>query len=60
MNKVQQSNEIRYRIGDQMFPDIPSLLNFYRLHYLDTTPLVKTVRLALVLHRCSHCLAIKH
>lgn len=26
-----------------MFPDIPSLLNFYRLHYLDTTPLVKTV-----------------
>lgn len=31
----------RYRIGDQVFPDMPALLAFYRLHYLDTTPLVR-------------------
>ena len=31
----------RYRIGDQMFTDLPSLLNFYKLHYLDTTPLIR-------------------
>ena len=43
INKVSKNSEIYYRIGDQMFLDLPSLLNFYRLHYLDTTPLVKTV-----------------
>ena len=32
---------VRYRIGDQMFTDLPSLLNFYKLHYLDTTPLIR-------------------
>ena len=31
----------RYRIGDQIFTDLPSLLNFYKLHYLDTTPLIR-------------------
>ncbi|KAG1698833.1 Adapter molecule Crk [Nymphon striatum] len=31
----------RYRIGEQIFPDVPSLLTFYRLHYLDTTPLIR-------------------
>ena len=24
-----------------MFTDLPSLLNFYKLHYLDTTPLIR-------------------
>ena len=24
-----------------MFPDLPALLSFYRLHYLDTTPLIR-------------------
>lgn len=24
-----------------MFPDLPALLAFYRLHYLDTTPLIR-------------------
>ena len=24
-----------------MFPDLPTLLSFYRLHYLDTTPLIR-------------------
>ncbi|XP_052869180.1 adapter molecule Crk isoform X2 [Anopheles cruzii] len=28
-----------YRIGDQTFGDLPNLLSFYKLHYLDTTPL---------------------
>lgn len=32
---------MRYKIGDQMFPDLASLLNFYKLHYLDSTPLVR-------------------
>lgn len=33
--------QTRFRIGDQMFPDLPSLLTFYKGHYLDTTPLVR-------------------
>ncbi|EFN76830.1 adapter molecule Crk [Harpegnathos saltator] len=41
INKIQQGDQVRYRIGDQMFPDIPSLLAFYKLHYLDTTPLIR-------------------
>lgn len=39
INKIQQNNQIVYRIGDQSFADLPELLNFYKLHYLDTTPL---------------------
>ncbi|UYV79543.1 CRKL [Cordylochernes scorpioides] len=41
INRTQQGDQIRFRIGDQMFPDIPSLLLFYKHHYLDTTPLVR-------------------
>lgn len=41
INKMQQGDQIRYRIGDQTFPDIPNLLAFYKLHYLDTTPLIR-------------------
>ncbi|XP_022234963.1 adapter molecule Crk-like isoform X2 [Limulus polyphemus] len=41
INKIQQGDQTRFRIGDQMFPDVPSLLNFYKLHYLDTTPLIR-------------------
>ncbi|XP_077499109.1 crk proto-oncogene, adaptor protein isoform X2 [Amblyomma americanum] len=41
VNRVTQAEQTRFRIGDQMFSDIPSLLNFYKLHYLDTTPLVR-------------------
>jgi proto-oncogene C-crk len=25
----------------QMFTDLPALLNFYKVHYLDTTPLIR-------------------
>merc|ERR1711997_465174 len=41
INKIQTGDQTRYRIGDQMFTDLPSLLNFYKLHYLDTTPLIR-------------------
>lgn len=30
-----------YRIGDQLFKDLPKLLEFYKVHYLDTTPLIR-------------------
>lgn len=39
INKIQQADHIVYRIGDQSFADLPELLTFYKLHYLDTTPL---------------------
>jgi C-crk adapter molecule crk len=39
INKIQQGDQQVYRIGDQSFPDLPDLLAFYKLHYLDTTPL---------------------
>ncbi|XP_055922398.1 adapter molecule Crk [Eupeodes corollae] len=39
INKIQQQDQIVYRIGDQSFEDLPELLSFYKLHYLDTTPL---------------------
>jgi len=41
INKMQSGDQIRYRIGDQTFTDLPTLLNFYKLHYLDTTPLIR-------------------
>lgn len=41
INKIQQGDQTRYRIGDQMFPDLPHCLAFYKLHYLDTTPLIR-------------------
>ncbi|GAB6028828.1 hypothetical protein CHUAL_004636 [Chamberlinius hualienensis] len=41
INKVQQNDATKFRIGDQLFPDLPSLLSFYKIHYLDTTPLMR-------------------
>lgn len=41
INKIQTGGMIRFRIGDQEFPDLPSLLNFYKTHYLDTTSLLR-------------------
>ncbi|XP_033215742.1 adapter molecule Crk [Belonocnema kinseyi] len=41
INKIQQGDQLRFRIGDQMFSDLPNLLAFYKLHYLDTTPLIR-------------------
>ncbi|CAH2099011.1 unnamed protein product [Euphydryas editha] len=38
---VSADGTTRFRIGNQLFADMPALLAFYRLHYLDTTPLVR-------------------
>ena len=31
INKMSQGDQARYRIGDQMFNDLPALLNFYKV-----------------------------
>ncbi|XP_065274626.1 adapter molecule crk isoform X2 [Emys orbicularis] len=36
-------NPSRFRIGDQEFESLPSLLEFYKIHYLDTTTLIEPV-----------------
>ncbi|XP_058815350.1 adapter molecule Crk isoform X1 [Topomyia yanbarensis] len=40
INKIPAAEDcFMFRIGDQTFSDLPDLLTFYKLHYLDTTPL---------------------
>lgn len=44
INKVQQhapTLQTVYRIGDHSFADLPELLDFYKIHYLDTTVLIR-------------------
>lgn len=41
INKTQQKNQPRYKIGDNFFNTLPELLSFYKVHYLDTTPLIR-------------------
>ncbi|XP_022661486.1 adapter molecule Crk-like isoform X2 [Varroa destructor] len=41
IHKVSQGVQTRFKIGEQMFPDMPALLHFYRSHYLDTAPLIR-------------------
>lgn len=44
INKVQQHTptlQTVYRIGDHSFADLPELLEFYKIHYLDTTVLIR-------------------
>ncbi|KAL8198895.1 UNVERIFIED_CONTAM: hypothetical protein K2H54_029141 [Gekko kuhli] len=36
-------NPSRFRIGDQEFDSLPALLEFYKIHYLDTTTLIEPV-----------------
>lgn len=31
----------RFKIGDQEFDSLPALLDFYKIHYLDTTTLIE-------------------
>ena len=33
INKMSQGEQARYRIGDQMFNDLPALLNFYKVFH---------------------------
>lgn len=41
INKTQQKDQPRYKIGDNFFNNLPELLSFYKVHYLDTTPLIR-------------------
>lgn len=42
INRIRAGeNAGRFRIGDKDFPDICSLLNFYKTHYLETTTLIR-------------------
>lgn len=42
INKTQQQkDQSRYKIGDNFFNNLPELLSFYKVHYLDTTPLIR-------------------
>ncbi|XP_070565295.1 crk-like protein [Ptychodera flava] len=34
-------NQAKFKIGDQIFDDLPSLIEFYKIHYLDTTTLIE-------------------
>lgn len=44
INKVQQPDEqVRFRIGDQLFPDVPALLHHYKTTFLDTTTLRRPI-----------------
>lgn len=43
VNKITTGGNVRFRIGDQEFPNLPALLNFYKTHYLDTTSLMRPV-----------------
>ncbi|TNN47351.1 Adapter molecule crk [Liparis tanakae] len=36
----------RFRIGDQEFEALPALLEFYKIHYLDTTTLIEPINKA--------------
>ena len=40
---IQDVNGLYFKIGEQRFADIPSIVEFYRKHMLDTTNLVEPV-----------------
>ncbi|KAK3753864.1 hypothetical protein RRG08_006251 [Elysia crispata] len=46
---VGQDGITNFRIGEKEFADIPSLLSFYKTHYLDTTTLIKPAPRAQIL-----------
>ncbi|XP_064601469.1 adapter molecule Crk-like [Liolophura sinensis] len=42
INRIQKpGGSIWYKIGEQEFPDMPSLLRFYKKHYLETSSLIR-------------------
>lgn len=41
IHKEQKNDHAQYKIGEQSFRDLPSLLAFYKVHYLDTTALIR-------------------
>ncbi|XP_066258943.1 adapter molecule Crk [Euwallacea similis] len=44
INKMQTNDQTNYRIGDQYFKSLSELVSFYKLHYLDTTPLIRPAK----------------
>lgn len=42
-NRQSGMGQTRFRIGDQEFDSLPALLEFYKIHYLDTTTLIEPV-----------------
>ena len=40
---IQDVNGLYYKIGEQRFADIPSIVEFYKKHMLDTTNLIEPV-----------------
>uniref|UniRef100_H2XM64 Crk-like protein n=1 Tax=Ciona intestinalis TaxID=7719 RepID=H2XM64_CIOIN len=40
---IINKQENRLKIGDQMFDSMPELLDFYKVHYLDTTTLIEPI-----------------
>ncbi|MCI4394344.1 hypothetical protein PGIGA_G00167520 [Pangasianodon gigas] len=42
-NRQSGTSPSRFRIGDQEFDTLPGLLEFYKIHYLDTTTLIEPV-----------------
>jgi len=40
---IQDVNGVYFKIGDQRFADIPSIIEFYKKHVLDSTNLIEPV-----------------
>lgn len=43
INKIQTNGQIKFRIGDQEFTNLSSILQFYKIHYLESTSLIRPV-----------------
>lgn len=41
---MHNNDQTNYRIGDQLFRSLPELVCFYKVHYLDTTPLIRPAK----------------
>lgn len=46
-------NEMYFKIGDQRFADIPSIIEFYKKHMLDSTNLLEPVSMDFLLMICA-------
>lgn len=44
INKIQTNGQIKFRIGDQEFTSLSSILQFYKIHYLESTSLIRPAK----------------
>ncbi|XP_027200007.1 crk proto-oncogene, adaptor protein [Dermatophagoides pteronyssinus] len=44
INKIDLNGEPKFKIGENTFHDMPSLLTYYKHHYLDTTALIRAAK----------------